>query len=67
MKMALLRDVMEVVLPKDIFNYRGAFSLGPCEDLGPFSVLYDEALEAQLKKEASEEPQRTKARPRRFV
>ncbi|KAH8097246.1 hypothetical protein JL720_131 [Aureococcus anophagefferens] len=38
----------------DITNYRGAFTLGPCEDAGGFSVLYDEALEAQLKAEAEQ-------------
>ena len=54
MKMALIRDVLDVVLPKDITNYRGAFTLGPCEDAGGFSVLYDEALEAQLKAEAEQ-------------
>ena len=39
---------------QDITNYRGAFTLGPCEDAGGFSVLYDEALEAQLKAEAEQ-------------
>ena len=45
MKMALIRDVLDIVVPKDITTYRGAFTLGPCEPSGGFSVLYDEALE----------------------
>ena len=53
MKMALIRDVLDVVVPKDLAAFRGAFQLGPCEDSGGFTVLYDEALEASLRAEAN--------------
>ena len=46
MKMALVRDVLDIAIPAkldDISNYRGAHTLGPCEPSGGFSVLYDEA------------------------
>ncbi|KAJ8614060.1 hypothetical protein CTAYLR_005822 [Chrysophaeum taylorii] len=52
MKMALIRDVLQIVVPKDIHNFKGAFHLGPCEDTGAFLVLYDEALETQAYKQS---------------
>ena len=65
MKMALIRDVLDIVIPKDITNFRGAFTLGPCEDSGGFSVLYDEALEAQLKQEAENQAANQRSSQRR--
>ena len=70
MKMALIRDVFEVVLPKnvDMSTFRGAFTLGPCQALGGFSVLYDEAAEAAAEKEreaakAAQKSRRGSVRP----
>lgn len=47
MKMGLIRDVLSIVVPKDIQNHKGACHLGPCEDSGEFTVLYDEATQQQ--------------------
>ena len=64
MKMALIRDVFEIVLPKDVnmSTFRGAFALGPCQDCGGFSVLYDEAAEAAAEKEREQQKAVQKSR-----
>ena len=56
MKLALIRDVLDVVCPTthpdndSETTLKPAFQQGPCEPRGDFRVLYDEALEAQLDK-----------------
>ena len=58
MKTQLIKDIVDVVIP-DICNlsegdYKGANSLGPCEDTGDFVVLYDEAAETEKLARAEE-------------
>ncbi|KAJ1458134.1 tubulin-tyrosine ligase family-domain-containing protein [Pelagophyceae sp. CCMP2097] len=65
MKMALVRDVLEIVVPKDILNYKGPFSLGPCEPVGGFSVLYDEAAETAKAQLQAQDQKGLKAQQRK--
>lgn len=48
MKTALIRDVLRVAVPDTLAEepYRGAQSAPPPADIGEFTVLYDEALDA---------------------
>lgn len=45
MKTTLIRDVLDIVVPDDMSEYRGPTRAGHCKDAGDFVVLYDEAKE----------------------
>ena len=61
MKMSLIRDVLEIIIPDSDINGGGVGSgaRAPCKDTGDFVVLYDEAAEQE--KLALEEAKRSKA------
>lgn len=60
MKMSLIRDVLEIVIPDGggSTSAPGSQNRGPCKDQGDFVVLYDEAAEQE--KIAQEEAKKHK-------